>query len=292
MTLGLAEAVDRETRGPYSDLRFSREQMKELRYAALLHDFGKVGVREEVLVKAKKLYPLQFVRVLDRFDYIRRDIEARIAQQKVEALLKLSRRESAARLRMLDEESGRLLAEMDRYAEFVARANEPTLLPTDDFDVLAEIARKTYRDPRGTEHGYLSSDEVRFLSIPQGSLDSDERRQIESHVVHSFSFLTQIPWTPEFQSIPEIARAHHEKLNGKGYPSGLISDQIPIQAKMMTICDIFDALSASDRPYKRAVPTDRALDILKLCVRDEEIDAELFRVFLGAQVYRLTGRPS
>ncbi len=292
MTVGLAEAVDRETRGPYSDLRFSREQMKELRYAALLHDFGKVGVREEVLVKAKKLYPLQFVRVLDRFDYIRRDIEARIAQQKVEALLTLSRRESAARLRMLDEESGRLLAEMDRYAEFVARANEPTLLPTDDFDVLAEIARKTYLDPRGTEHGYLSSDEVRFLSIPQGSLDSDERRQIESHVVHSFSFLTQIPWTPEFQGIPEIARAHHEKLNGKGYPSGLISDQIPIQAKMMTICDIFDALSASDRPYKRAVPTDRALDILKLCVRDDEIDAELFRVFLGAQVYRLTGKSS
>jgi HD-GYP domain-containing protein (c-di-GMP phosphodiesterase class II) len=292
MTAGLAEAVDRETRGPYSDLRFSREQMKELRYAALLHDFGKVGVREEVLVKAKKLYPLQFVGVLDRFDYIRRDFEARIAQQKVEALLTLSRRESAARLRMLDEESRRLLAEMDRYAEFVARANEPTLLPTDDFEVLAEIARKTYRDPRGTEHGYLSPDEVRFLSIPQGSLDSDERRQIESHVVHSFSFLAQIPWTPEIRGIPEIVRSHHEKLNGKGYPFGLISDQIPIQAKMMTICDIFDALSASDRPYKRAVPTDRALDILKLCVRDEEIDAELFRVFLGAQVYRLAGRSS
>src|SRR5258708_5092402 len=91
MTVALAEAVDREPRGLYGDLRFSREQMQELRYAALLHDFGKVGVREEVLVKAKKLYPLHFVRVLDRFDYIRRDIEARIAEQKVEALLSLSR---------------------------------------------------------------------------------------------------------------------------------------------------------------------------------------------------------
>jgi HD-GYP domain-containing protein (c-di-GMP phosphodiesterase class II) len=131
---------------------------------------------------------------------------------------------------------------------------------------------------------------VRFLSIPRGSLDADERRQIESHVVHSFNFLAQIPWTPEFRAIPEIARAHHEKLNGKGYPFGLNSGQIPVQAKMMTICDIFDALSASDRPYKRAVPTDRALDILKLCVRDGEIDPELFRVFLDAQVYRLAGK--
>jgi HD-GYP domain-containing protein (c-di-GMP phosphodiesterase class II) len=292
MTVALAEAVDREPRGPYADLRFSREQFKELRYAALLHDFGKVGVREEVLVKAKKLYPLQFARVVDRFDYIASDIEARVAQQKVEALLSLSRKQAAERLRALDEESRRLLGELDRFAEFIAKANEPTLLPSGDFELLNQIAQKTYRDPHGTERPYLSAEEVRLLSIPRGSLDADERRQIESHVVHSFNFLAQIPWTPEFRAIPEIARAHHEKLNGKGYPFGLNSAQIPVQAKMMTICDIYDALTASDRPYKRAVPTDRALDILKLCVRDEEIDPELFRVFLDAQVYRMAGKSS
>jgi HD-GYP domain-containing protein (c-di-GMP phosphodiesterase class II) len=292
MTVALAEAVDHEPRGLYGDLRFSREQMKELRYAALLHDFGKVGVREEILVKAKKLYPLQFIRVLDRFDYIRRDIEVRIAQQKVEALQTCSRREAEKRLRSLDEEARKLLGELDRYSEFIGRANEPTLLPTGDFELLHEITQKTYRDPRGTERPYLSSEEVRLLSIPRGSLDEDERRQIESHVLHSFNFLTQIPWTADFRGIPEIVRAHHEKLNGKGYPFGLVAEQIPIQAKMMTICDIFDALSASDRPYKRAVPTDRALDILKLCARDEEIDSELFRLFLDAQVYRLARKPS
>jgi hypothetical protein len=268
-------------------LRFTREQMKEVRFAALLHDFGKVGVREEILVKAKKLYPLQFIRVLERFDYIRRDIEARIAQQKVEVLQTCSRKEAERRMRALDEEAARLLGELNRYSEFIARANEPTILPTSDFELLQEIAGKTYRDPRDTERPYLSSEEVRFLSIPRGSLDEDERRQIESHVVHSFNFLAQIPWTQDFRGIPEIARAHHEKLNGKGYPFGLAGDQIPVQAKMMTICDIFDALSASDRPYKRAVSVDRALDILKLCVRDEEIDPELFRLFLDAQVYRL-----
>jgi len=292
MTLALAEAVDREPQGSYADLRFSREQMKELRYAALLHDFGKVGVREEVLVKAKKLYPLQFSRLLDRFDYIRRDVEARIAEQKVELLLGRSRKEAEthARLKTLDAEAGRFLAELDRYVEFISRANEPTVLPSSEFDLLAEISQKTYRDPRGAERPYLTSEEVRYLSIPRGSLDATERRQIESHVTHSFNFLAQIPWTPEYRAIPEIARAHHEKLNGRGYPDGLTSANIPIQAKMMTICDIFDALSASDRPYKRAVPTDRALEILKLCVRDEEIDPELFRLFLEAQVYRLVAK--
>jgi HD-GYP domain-containing protein (c-di-GMP phosphodiesterase class II) len=294
MTLALAEAVDREGQGPYADLRFSREQMKELRYAALLHDFGKVGVREEVLVKAKKLYPLQFSRLLDRFDYIRRDIEARIAEQKVEILLGHFRREAEARVRLklLDGEASRLIAELDRYVDFIVRANEPTILPSSEFDLLTEISRKTYRDPRGAERPFLTSEEVRYLSIPRGSLDSNERRQIESHVTHSFNFLTQIPWTPQYRGIPEIARAHHEKLNGRGYPAGLVGSEIPVQAKMMTICDIFDALSASDRPYKHAVPTDRALEILKLCVRDEEIDPDLFRLFLDAQVYRFVAKPA
>lgn len=287
MTVALAEAVDREGRGPYADLRFSREQMKELRYAALLHDFGKVGVREEVLIKAKKLYPLQFARLMDRFDYIRRDIEARSAEQKVEALLKLSKKEAAERIKVLDAEAASLVAELERCAEFVAKANEPTIMPSGDFGLMGEMAQKSYRDPRGAERPYLTADEVQMLSIPRGSLAPDERRQIESHVVHSFQFLAQIPWTQEYKQIPEIARAHHEKLNGKGYPYGLNSAEIPVQAKMMTICDIFDALSATDRPYKRAVPTDRALDILKLCVRDEEVDAELFRLFVESQVYRV-----
>ena len=287
MTLALAEAVDREPGGPYAELRFSREQMKEIRYAALLHDFGKVGVREEVLVKAKKLYPLQYARLMDRFDYIRRDIEANAAEKKVEALLKLSKKEAAERLKTIDLEASTLVKELERCADFIAKANEPTIMPSSDFGFVGDLARKSYRDPRGAQRPYLTDDEVQMLSIPRGSLAPEERRQIESHVVHSFQFLAQIPWTQEYKRIPEIARAHHEKLNGKGYPAGLTGAEIPVQAKMMTICDIFDALSATDRPYKRAVPTDRALEILKLCVQDAEIDAELFRMFVESQVYRV-----
>ena len=288
MTLALAEALSRDqSGGPDSGLQFSPAQMKELRYAALLHDFGKVGVREEVLVKAKKLHPLQFFRVLDRFDYIRRDIEARTAQQKVDVLLTTPAKKAADRLRALDEEAGRLLAELDRCVDFVGRINEPTIMPSTEFGALGEIATKTYRDARGKQQPYLTPDEVRSLSIARGSLNPDERRQIESHVVNSFNFLMQIPWTHEFRGIPQIAHAHHEKLNGKGYPRGLTAAEIPVQAKMMTICDIYDALVASDRPYKRAVSAERALDILRHCARDNEIDGDLFRVFVEAKIFQL-----
>lgn len=286
MTVALAEAVDRTTEGAYGGLHFSPQQLRELRYAALLHDFGKVGVREEVLVKAKKLYPLQFERLLDRFAYIRRDREARAAEEKVTLLRTLPRAEAELRLKAVDEETRRWTAEIARYAELVARANEPAFLASGESAILREIAARSYRDAKGIERPYMTADEVRLLSIARGSLDAEERLQIESHVENSFRFLMRIPWINGLRSIPEIARAHHEKLSGKGYPRGLTSPQIPVQAKIMTICDIYDALSASDRPYKKAVPMERALDILKSCVHDEEIDAELFRVFVEAQVYR------
>jgi len=288
MTVGLAETVDRMDSGSYSVVRFTGEQMKEIRYAALLHDFGKVAVREEVLIKAKKLYPAQLVLVQNRFDYIRKELEARIERQKLQALLEKNREEALAQVGLLDEECKQRLEEIDDYFQFILQVNEPTVLPAGRFGRLIEIARRTYLDPRGVEHPYLLPEEVGFLSIPQGSLDPDERLQIESHVVHSFNFLMQIPWTSEIKGIPWIARAHHEKLNGSGYPYKLKREEIPLPAKMMTICDIFDALSAADRPYKKAVPPERALEILEMAVRDNELDAELFRLFLDAKIYQLT----
>jgi HD-GYP domain-containing protein (c-di-GMP phosphodiesterase class II) len=165
-------------------------------------------------------------------------------------------------------------------------------LPSGEFEDLLKIAGQTYRDPRGVERPFLTPEEVRFLSIPQGSLDSGERAQIESHVVLSFNFLLQIPWTKEIREIPRIARAHHEKINGTGYPYRLKGDEIPIQAKIMTICDMFDALSASDRPYKKALPTDGALDILDMSVKQNELDPELYRLFLDAKIFNRTAKHS
>jgi len=131
----------------------------------------------------------------------------------------------------------------------------------------------------------LTGDEVRLLSIRKGSLDDRERVQIESHVVHTFNFLQQIPWTKEIRNVPEIARGHHEKLNGLGYPYKLSAPEIPMQTRMMTISDIFDALSATDRPYKKAVNLEKALDILRFSVKDGELDPELYKIFLEAKVY-------
>jgi HD-GYP domain-containing protein (c-di-GMP phosphodiesterase class II) len=290
LTCGLAEAVDRNDTGTYGGLRFTPEQMKEIRYAALLHDFGKVGVKEDVLVKAKKLYPWQLELLNQRFDYIRKELEASCSKQKVQFLLEKTREEAQALLGAVDSEFQRKLDEIDEYYQVILQSNEPTVLPAGKFDRLIEIARQTFRDPRGIEHNLLSPDEVRFLSIPKGSLDPAERLQIESHVIHTFNFLTQIPWTKEIGEIPMIARGHHEKLDGTGYPYQLRAEDIPVQTRMMTICDIFDALSASDRPYKKAVPAERALDILKASSEHQELDSELFNLFVEAKIYELTVR--
>ncbi len=290
MTVGLAEIVDRADAGPYAGVRFTREQMKEIRYAALLHDFGKVGVREEVLVKSRKLYPAQLAVVQTRFDYLCKELEACSERRKLQALLNSCREDALAQIAAIEQEYHRRLAELDDYFEFILQVNEPTVLPAGQFDRLIEIARQTYRDPRGNVRNLLTPEEVRFLSIPKGSLDAQERQQIESHVVHSFNFLMQIPWTKEIKEIPRIARAHHEKLDGSGYPYRLKGDEIPLQAKIMTVCDIFDALSAADRPYKKAVLPERALEILALSVRDNELDPVLFQLFVNAKIYQLTSK--
>lgn len=176
---------------------------------------------------------------------------------------------------------------MDDAFKFILRVNEPTVMPEGNFDRLIEIGAHVFHDPRGAERSLLTQEEIRFLSTPKGSLDAAERGKIESHVEHTFNFLMQIPWTREIRGIPAIARAHHEKLNGTGYPYHLRAAQIPVQTKIMTICDISDALSAADRPYKKAVSAESALEILEMSVRDNELDPVLFQIFVDAKIFSL-----
>lgn len=296
LTVALGEIVNRTSAGPYRETRFSADQMKEIRYAALLHDFGKASVRDDVLGKAKKLYPAQLEAVQNRFDYLRAQVEARYERRKVQALLEMPREEALVAVAALESERAERCAEFEEEFAAISRANEPTVVPSGTpsgtFERLLQIAGKSYRDPRGAERALLTPDEVRFLTIQQGSLDAQEREQIESHVLRTFSFLMQIPWTREMRGVPDIAGAHHEKLNGTGYPYRLKGDEIPIQARMMAICDIFDALSASDRPYKQAVSPERVLAILQDSVKRDELDADLFRMFVEGRVYDLTATPT
>jgi HD-GYP domain-containing protein (c-di-GMP phosphodiesterase class II) len=284
LTVALAETVDKDA-GPFADVRFSRTQMKEIRYASLLHDFGKVGVREEVLVKAKKLYPSQLEVIQQRFQFVKRTLEAETLRSHLDYVLQKGREEYLQQLPAFDATLADRVRELDETFKVILQSNEPTVLPEGNFERLLDIAARGFTDLDGAAHPLLTQDEVRLLSIRKGSLDETERLQIESHVVHTYNFLKQIPWTREIRSIPAIARGHHEKLNRGGYPNKLGAPEIPVQTRMMTISDIFDALAASDRPYKRAVSPERALEILGFSVKDGELDPQLFRLFLEAKVF-------
>ncbi len=294
LTVALAESVDRDATACFRDIHFSRAEMKEIRYASLLHDFGKVGVREEVLVKAKKLYPWQIELVKERFAYARKALEQEQSERKLTYLLEQGRDAYLAQLGSFDRDLAERLRELDEYLEFILRCNEPTVLPEGNFERLNEVIRSAFVDATGQHRPLLTPREIMLLSIPQGSLDEKERLQIQSHVNHTFNFLRQIPWTREIRNIPAIASAHHEKLDGTGYPNRLSAAAIPIQSKMMTIADIYDALSATDRPYKRALASDRALDILFDEARRGLIDGAVLKLFREAEIYKLVvhGHPA
>jgi HD-GYP domain-containing protein (c-di-GMP phosphodiesterase class II) len=287
LTVGLAKQIDRISDGEFAPIKFSHDNLIEIEYASLLHDFGKVGVREHVLVKARKLYEPQRDLVQWRFDYIRKAIEEEGTNKKLQLLLERSRDEAEAMFPNIDRETLERLRELDDYIQFIFKANEPTILAEGSFERLFEIASRRFIDPRGQDRAYLEDYELEALSLPRGSLTENERKEIESHVVHTYNFLKTIPWGKQFKDIPVIAGAHHERLDGTGYPNHFGVSQIPIQSRMMSISDIFDALTAGDRPYKRAMPPERALAIIESEVKSGKCQEGLFRVFVEAEIYKL-----
>jgi hypothetical protein len=178
------------------------------------------------------------------------------------------------------------MAELERVRALVMAANEPTILPEHYAAELDGLSRLTFAGPDGAPLPYLTEEELAYLRIPKGSLTDDERREIESHVEQTYRFLVQIPWTGDLRNVAEIAYGHHEKLNGRGYPRGVAEAGIPPQTRMMTVADIFDALTASDRPYKRAVSAERAIDILHMEARDGLLDTALVETMVESGVYR------
>jgi HD-GYP domain-containing protein (c-di-GMP phosphodiesterase class II) len=282
MTSALARVINEIATGKFMDVNFTEDQLKELRYACLLHDFGKVGVREHILIKAKKLVPGQLEVIQARFEFIERSVQVKYATEKLEAM------KAGQNGKTLDEIDRRLeaeLAQLRGWAQSIVTANEPSVMPEDKASTLEFLSQQTYLDMSGRAHPMLEPQEFRFLSIRKGTLDPQERLEMESHVTHSFHFLTKIPWTPVMRGVPEIAYGHHEKLDGSGYPRGLAGDQIPLQARMMTIADIYDALTAQDRPYKRAVPATTAIDILHEEAGEGKLDPDLLDVFISKHVY-------
>jgi hypothetical protein len=235
------------------------------------------------LVKSKKLYDHQLEAIRLRFAYVRKSIEAETLRRQLD---QMRRGGSVEALAVLEREQSEHLVALDECWRLVLTANEPTLLEQPVLARLGQVAEWQYVDENGQTRPYLLPEEVAALQVARGSLTPLERHQIESHVNHTVAFLETIPWGRSLSRVPQIAAAHHELLNGAGYPAGLRGAEIPVEARMLTIADIFDALTAADRPYKAAVPAQRALGILESEVKSGKCDADLFRVFVEAEIYK------
>jgi HD-GYP domain-containing protein (c-di-GMP phosphodiesterase class II) len=285
----LAIAVDRNDGRELIDIRFSRDQLRELRYAALLHDFGKVGVREYVLVKAKKLYPHELEMLQQRFRLARVSLERR-AYARLLALHdeRLDTAEFSRRRQEIERTLAAERAQLAQYLDLVLKANEPTVSHEATPAALEKLLGFRFPGEDNEELALLHDFEFANLALVKGSLNPQERTEIESHVSHTFSFLSLIPWTKQLRDLPTIAYSHHEKLDGTGYPRKLAGEDIPVQSRMMTIADIYDALTANDRPYKRSLPPERALSILEMEAGHGKIDARLFKVFVDSKAWRLS----
>ncbi len=287
LTCRLAEAVGQSDSGRYAGIRFNADQLQELRYAAVLHDFGKVGVREHILLKARKLYPLQQELIKSRFDFIKRTLEADTLRRKLAVHETKHNRSKHTLLAHLDRQLAERMKEVDELYAFILTCNQPISMAPAQADKLKAFAQRQYRSYDGPRP-FLLEDEIAALTVPHGTLTQSERQEIERHVTHTFEFLSKIPWTRMLRDVPSIAWSHHEKLDGSGYPRGLAHDQIPLQSRMMTICDIYDALAASDRPYKAAVEPDLAVGYLIRQAQEGKLDPDLVEVFASQKVYLVT----
>jgi HD-GYP domain-containing protein (c-di-GMP phosphodiesterase class II) len=285
-TMALAGVLNRGLgRGEYAASRFTTEELRELKYACLLHDFGKVTVREAVLQKEKKLYGANLDAIRNRIVYLLQALDIECESARADHLLSEGTNGYAEACARIEARRTSRRAELNGMLDTILRANEPSVLAEGTFGELQSLAHETFIDNAGTVQRLLSDEELRFLSIRRGNLDDRERKEIESHASQSYNFLTRIPWTGPLREVPDIVWGHHEKLNGRGYPRGVTAEQLRLQTRMMTIADIFDALTAADRPYKKAVSVPRAIDILRQEASDGALDKDLLETFIEAKVW-------
>ncbi len=285
----LAEAVGRSRVPALREVDFTREQMNELRYAALLHDFGKVGVREHVLTKSHKLYPRQFELMQARFQYACASLERHAYRELLDQQEReqLDAEEFRIRRRRMERNLAQETQRIRQFMALIVEANEPAVFHQTIPPALQQVVDYCFPGEDGESIPLLSAFEMEALTLARGSLTPDERQEIEYHVSHTYAFLQHIPWTKGLASVPDIAYSHHEKLDGSGYPRGLGREQIPLQARIMTVTDIYDALTAGDRPYKQSLPEELALDILRDEAARGKIEMDLVDVFIDSNAYRL-----
>jgi HD-GYP domain-containing protein (c-di-GMP phosphodiesterase class II) len=287
LTLTMAEVINDLKEGVFKDKTFSPDQMYELRIAAYMHDIGKVTSPVEIVEKAKKLQTIfdriQYVRL--RMTYIGQKIMLESQNTKIDILQNGS---DPAQIEALENETQEKLEELNQIKEFINKCNEPSEFLDDEIlERLKEISQKTYIDDTGEQQPFLTEDELVNLSIRRGSITEAERKKMQDHAAVTLRMLKQIPFTKKLKNIPDFAGAHHEFINGKGYPLGLKGDEIPFEGKLMAVTDIAEALTASDRPYKKAMPLETVYRILRSMSDNGELDTSLVNLFIEKEIYKI-----
>lgn len=285
LTMDIATRMSEKTEGPFRDFSMNEDELKELSIAAWLHDVGKIITPEHVVDKSTKLEKIfDMANVIAvRYEVFKRDAKIRALEEK----LKLYESASAP-AKDLKETDDKWEQEYNSLAEeekFVLNCNQPGEFMDDEkIERLKKIASKKW-DCNGQEMPYLTGDELLNLSIRKGSLTAEERKIIENHALVTFKMLGKLPFPKKLKRVVEYASSHHEKLDGTGYPFGLKADQLPIPSKVIAIADIFEALTARDRPYKKPMPVSQALKILGFMKKDGHIDGEILDLFIKEKIY-------
>ncbi|HEV7476750.1 MAG TPA: HD domain-containing phosphohydrolase [Burkholderiales bacterium] len=285
LTMLLADAVNDTREGPLRDFTMSEKDRYELKIAGLLHDCGKVTTPVHIVDKATKLETIfDRVHLIDtRFEVLKRDAEIDTLRKKMNLFQEKKPMEAADEDKRLRDR----LRALDDDRRFLHAANIGSeRMQDDDIARVRRIAAYRWRDTAGHEADFLTQDEVKNLTIRAGTLTDDERKIINHHIVATIKMLEALPWPKHLTKVPEYAGGHHERMDGKGYPKGLTREQMSVQARCMGIADIFEALTAKDRPYKKGKTLSESLEILGRMKQNGHVDPDLFDVFVGKQVYR------
>lgn len=285
LTMMLAEAVSQTNHGPLKDFTLDEADRYELHVASWLHDCGKVATPEYVMDKATKLETIydRIGLVEARFEIARRDVELDYYKQTLEAVKE--GRESD--IELYQELKETVLKTLDEQLEFLKTTNiGGEYLPDEAQQRVADIAKRTWIDCDGETRHLLENDEVTNLQIDRGTLNDDERKIINNHIVVTIEMLESLPFPKHLKNVPEYAGGHHEKMDGTGYPKGLKRDEMSIPARVMAIADVFEALTAADRPYKKPKRLSECLKIMGFMRKDQHIDGDLFDVFVDSGVYK------
>ena len=289
ITMMLAEAVHETNSGPFADFKLTDQEMYELKIAAWLHDCGKVATPEFVVDKSTKLETIydRIHEVETRFVVLQRDYEIKKLKTElsIERDSSLTIKEKKERIRTLQNDHKKMIRKIKKELLFVKESNIGGEFMSDDKKQKIHDISKYRWKPNGKMQNFLSEDEIYNLTIPRGTLTPEERQVINDHIVVTINMLDELPYPKHLRNIPEFAGGHHEKLDGTGYPKGLTKNEMSVQARIMAIADIFEALTARDRPYKKGKTLSQAMRILGFMKDDAHIDVDLFDIFVKKKIY-------